>query len=317
MLPQPLKTGKQSFVTVSPILGGKITLPEKYFVDPADETAFHTVPSLSFLITSTSHQPWPRRILFDLGLRSRITDYSEPQQRHLANRTPYTIGPGVAAILRSEGLDPASDIDTVILSHVHYDHHGDPDHFPGAQFVVGPGTDSLLEHGLLGSAGSHQHFSGKDLLPVGRTVELPFPGTNTGDDGIYEWKSFGSMNMMGIDFLGDGSVYILDSPGHLPGHVNLLCRISEKKWICLCGDAYHDRRLLTGEKGIAFWEQQEQEEKVVVCCIHHDPPAAERALKQLRELASLLPGDVEMIGAHDAGWFAQANREGRMFPACL
>ncbi|OIW34930.1 Metallo-hydrolase/oxidoreductase [Coniochaeta ligniaria NRRL 30616] len=299
MLP-PSKDG-QNFVTVSPILGGQITLPEQHFVHPADATAHHTVPSLSFLITHPGHGEGPRRVMFDLGLRSSITDYSEPQQRHLSNREPYTIGPGVAATLRQGGCDPL-DIDTVILSHVHYDHHGDPEHFPNAQFIVGPGTTRLLEHGLESSA-SHQHFS-KHLLPPERTVELPSLTEETGE---YKWEPLGPFSS--IDLLGDGSVFVLDSPGHLPGHINLLCRISSENWVCLCGDAYHDRRLLTGERDIAFWEGSDG----AVCCIHNDPTSAARALRQLRELVSL--GNVELIGAHDAGWFA-ANRH-RMFPEVL
>ncbi|KAK3681243.1 beta-lactamase-like protein [Podospora appendiculata] len=294
----------QIFVTVSPILGGEITLPEKYFIDPADPAASHTVPSLAFLI---QHPKLNRRIMFDLGLRSSITSYSAPQQLHLTNRKPHAIGPGVAAVLQQGGLSPL-DIDTVILSHVHYDHHGDPDHFPRAQFIVGPGTTHLLAHGLGGSA-SHQHFS-NNLLPADRTLELPaLAATDTQQSmSVYKWNPLGPFSA--IDLLADGSVFILDSPGHLPGHVNLLCRLSSEKWVCLCGDAYHDRRLLTGERDIAFWEGADG----AVCCIHNDPAAARTALGQLRELAGA--GDaVEMIGAHDGGWY-KANL-GRMFPGGL
>ncbi|KAB5580387.1 beta-lactamase-like protein [Coniochaeta sp. 2T2.1] len=298
----PLPEERQSYVTVSPILGGQITLPEKFFINPADATARHTVPSLSFLITHPGHgDHGPQTLLFDLGLRSKITGYSEPQQHHLVNRKPYLLGPGVAATLTEGGIDPG-DIDTVILSHVHYDHHGDPEHFSSSQFIVGPGTTRLLEHGL-DSGASHQHFS-KDLLPPDRTTELPSLYDETTQ---YKWQSLGPFSA--IDFYNDGSIYILDSPGHLPGHINLLCRISAKKWVCLCGDAYHDRRLLTGERDIAFWEG----DGGAVCCIHNDPDAARKALGQLRELAGM--GDVELIGAHDAGWFA-ANGE-RMFPSTL
>jgi glyoxylase-like metal-dependent hydrolase (beta-lactamase superfamily II) len=193
------------------------------------------------------------------------------------------------------------DIDTVILSHVHYDHHGDPEHFPNAQFIVGAGTTTLLEHGLESTA-SHQHFS-KDLLPPNRTVELPSLAAET----EHKWELLGPFSS--IDLFGDGSVFVLDSPGHLPGHINLLCRISCERWICLCGDAYHDRRLLTGERDIAFWEGPDG----AICCIHNDPTSAKNALHQLRELASL--GNVELIGAHDAGWLV-ANQH-RMFPASL
>lgn len=239
--------------------------------------------------------------MFDLGLRSLVTDYSQPQQQHLQNRKPYTVGPGVAEALRQEKID-ASDIDIVILSHVHYDHHGDPQHFPKARFFIGPGTLHLLYHGLP-STSSHQHFV-KDLLPRDQTVEFPDISETHGD---YKWNAMGSLSS--IDLFGDGSIYVLNSPGHLPGHINLLCRVAAGKWVCLCGDAYHDRRLLTGERDIGFWTGEDGS----VCCIHNDPDAARKALGQLRELAAA--GDVELIGAHDALWCA-ANSH-RMFPASL
>ncbi|POR34219.1 Uncharacterized protein TPAR_05579 [Tolypocladium paradoxum] len=297
----PPASDEQIYVTVSPISGGKITLPERFFTEPADQHAYHTVPSLAFHIIHPVPNCHPHRIMFDLGLRSSVTNYSEPQQQHLQNRKPYTVGPGVAEALRQEKID-ASDIDIVILSHVHYDHHGDPEHFPKAKFLVGPGTLHLLEHGLP-STSSHQHFA-KDLLPRDQTVELPEISEANSD---YKWDTMGSFSS--IDVFGDGSIYVLNSPGHLPGHINLLCRVSAGKWVCLCGDAYHDRRLLTGERDIAYWTGQDGS----VCCIHNDPNAARQALGQLRELAAT--GDVELIGAHDALWYA-ANSD-RMFPASL
>lgn len=297
----PPASHEQVYVTVSPILGGKITLPERFFTEPADHHAYHTVPSLAFHITHPVPNREPQHIMFDLGLRSSVTSYSEPQQEHLQNRKPYTIGPGVAEVLRQEKID-ASDIDAIILSHVHYDHHGDPEHFPRAKFFVGPGTLHLLEHGLP-STSSHQQFV-KDLLPRDRTVEFP---NLLEVHSHYKWDTLGPF--FSIDFCKDGSIYVLDSPGHLPGHINLLCRVSADKWVCLCGDAYRDRRLLTGERDIAFWTGQDGS----VCCIHHEPDAARQALRQLRELVG--GGDVELIGAHDAQWYA-ANAD-RMFPASL
>jgi ribonuclease BN (tRNA processing enzyme) len=68
----------------------------------------------------------PIRIMFDLCLQSRLEIYIPEQQNYLdAGRRPYRLGPGVATPLVKGGLNPDTDVDLVILSHVHYDHHGD------------------------------------------------------------------------------------------------------------------------------------------------------------------------------------------------
>ncbi len=54
------------------------------------------------------------------------------------------------------------------------------------------------------------------------------------------------------DYFGDGSLYLIDAAGHLPGHVNILARTNATgSWIYLAGDTAHDMRLLTGERAVA------------------------------------------------------------------
>lgn len=42
------------------------------------------------------------------------------------------------------GIDP-NDVDAVIVSHIHYEHTGNPDQFPNAKYHVGPGSLELIE----------------------------------------------------------------------------------------------------------------------------------------------------------------------------
>lgn len=292
---------RDKFVTVSALFGGSITLPERFFVKPAIHDACQTVPSLAFLITHKATADEITRIMFDLGLRSTEAAYTEAQRKHLLSRKPYTLGPGIADLLADGGILPG-DIDMVILSHVHYDHHGDPCRFPKATFIIGPGTGHLLEHGMP-HAPSHQHFS-PNLLPQERTVELPALGKASAR---FKWERLGDLDV--VDLFGDGSVYVINSPGHLPGHINLLCRTGRDQWVCLCGDAYHDRRLLSGECEIAQWVSEEGR----TCCIHTDPKASGDFLHKLRELAQSI--NVKMISAHDAVWYGE-HADG-MFPDCI
>ncbi|KAI9660332.1 MAG: hypothetical protein M1821_009682 [Bathelium mastoideum] len=324
----PPSSPNQTYVTVSPLEGGFITLPEKFFVSPADPNARKQVPSLSFLITHPGPPPpllqpfspatrkTPYRILFDLGLRRSASRYMPIQQVHLESRQPHRLEPGIAAQLVDGSLEPGA-IDAVFLSHVHYDHHGDPEDFPASAFVVGHGALAVLEHGLPGK-GSHQHFE-KDLLPAGRTIELPAPPDPraSADDTHREqrstsaeirWAPLGPFPAA-LDLFGDGSVYVIDTPGHLPGHMNLLCRIGPEKWVCLAGDAFHDKRLLTGEKEIGTWAG----EGGVELCIHVDKEMARQSIERLRELSTV--EGVEIVAAHDVGWWER--NKGKFFPRHL
>ncbi|KAF2809403.1 Metallo-hydrolase/oxidoreductase [Mytilinidion resinicola] len=286
----------QKFVTISPLTSGFITLPERSFVSPADSGAVRTVPSMAFLITHpglADGSSKPFYLMFDLGLRSDLNRYTPMQQAHLRNRQPYQLGPSVARQLADGGI-AATEIDAIVISHMHYDHHGDLEDFPTSEVIVGHGAWDITAHGLP-SKGTHQHFD-PHVLPKERTVELPPVGsTSVAPEQRWKWDALGPLPAA-IDLLGDGSVYVLDCPGHLPGHVNLLCRTGPTKWVCLCGDAFHDPRLLSGERDLGFWADEDGHS----LCIHLDPEGARESIARLRMLQQL--GGIHVVAAHDEHW---------------
>ena len=118
---------------ISALEGGHLTLPERLLVTDADPEKKSTVPSLSFLIQHPSKSQdgnqKNQNIVFDLGVKRDLKGYMPAMQAHIANRQPVVTSPDVADALRKEGLDPAKDIDYVIMSHVHWDHVGTPADF--------------------------------------------------------------------------------------------------------------------------------------------------------------------------------------------
>jgi 3-hydroxyisobutyrate dehydrogenase len=263
----------------------------------------------------------PKHILFDLGLREEKGNYTDDQQAHIKNREPVVFGPSVATTLQENGV-ASTEIDWVVYSHVHWDHTGEPSEFPNASFIIGHGSGALLERGFDASAGSHAAFD-KKLLDHRDVFELPpyLEGGNVDDESLVTtnalppnaWSPLGPFPEA-MDMLGDGSVFLIPSPGHLQGHVNLLCRVAEKRWVYLGGDTFHHRSLLTGEAEIATWRDIEGRE----LCVHTDRAAAEEMFALLRKLQDQAAADgmeVEIISSHDQDWY-DANQE-RLFPQTL
>ena len=309
-------------VTVHALSSGSLTLPSKAFVYPAADDERLTVPSLSFLIQHrTSPTAEPVRLVFDLGIRRIHTNYPVPLREHLKSREPFTTVPDVSESLAKGGLTN-DDIDFVAFSHVHWDHVGTPSDFETSTFVVGHGSLALLERGSNAAKGSHAHFE-RDLLPGNRTIELPKVGDGCDVDSVdaiaarklnpdgLRYAPLDDFNA--IDVFGTGLVYLVDAPGHLQGHQNLLVRLSEAKWLYLAGDAAHDRRILRGTHSVATWVNELGQS----CSIHSDMAMVQNTLDKIRvvEEQGLRGCEVEVVFAHDVEWLDRsANRE-RFWPS--
>lgn len=329
------------YVTVSALDAGHLTLPERLFVTDADQEKRSTVPSLSFLIRHPSSSPTndgstKTNLVFDLGLKRDLAAYTPAQQKHNAQRQPVIVDPDCAESLRKGGseaqarelplLEPSKDIHFVILSHVHWDHVGTPSDFSAATFAVGSGTLDLLKNG--GGPLYPAELFNDEELPARRTVE--FPPATTATSGKYSapgdvpkhtetpadtsaklppsastwsWKPLGGFPAA-LDFFGDGSVYVIDSPGHLYGHVNLLVRLGLRKYVYLGGDCCHDPRILSGEKGIAMYEDG----RGGMRSVHADTGVASETLDHIRKFVQekTITGseevEVEVVVAHDGKW---------------
>lgn len=78
----------------------------------------------------------------------------------------------------------------------------------------------------------------------------------------------------------------------------------------LCGDAFHDKRLLTGEREIGTWEGPHR-----TLCIHLDKKAAAESIARLRHFQKQAGREVELIAAHDEGWWEEHKKD--KFPGTI
>src|SRR5262249_6418727 len=102
------------------------------------------------------------------------------------------------------------------ISHYHGDHTGQASQFPSATLLIGKGDWDALNDPKSAAASSAQFFT--TLMPGAAKVE-PL----TGDKDVF----------------GDGSVIVLNTPGHRPGHHSLLVKLKTMGTVMITGDLAH------------------------------------------------------------------------------
>ncbi|KAI9689758.1 MAG: hypothetical protein M1822_009640 [Bathelium mastoideum] len=203
-----------------------IELPLSTFFEPEIPGKTHlTSPSYSFLIT---HRPSNRKVLFDLGVRKDWTNMAPRVVKHIQNSGwTVSISHNVADILTTHNV-PLDDIEAIVWSHQHWDHIGDPSTFPtSTALVVGPGFPANFTPGYptnLDARLRDSDFAGRALREI-TFSETPKLG-----------------RFRAHDYFGDGSFYLLDTPGHTLGHLCGLARTTpspDATFMLMAGDACH------------------------------------------------------------------------------
>lgn len=236
-------------------------------------------------------------MLVDLGIRKDWQNLPQPLLSRFSQiKFVIDVPQDVPTSLRNGGIDPASEIKDVLLTHIHFDHYGDTKPFEGARFIVGSEGAQIAASGW---PTDPKAVTPANLLPEGRTT---FLSPHSSDSG-HRWAPIGPFPHA-LDWYGDGSLYIIDAPGHLPGHINVLVRTSpDGGWVYLAGDTAHDYRLINGESKIADTEG--------FGCAHRDKEGAERHMQRVKELKEK-EKRVRVLLAHDRLWY-EVNKGGPAF----
>ena len=117
--------------------------------------------------------------------------------------------------LADVGVKP-DDISIVGISHNHGDHVGQAIYFPKAKLLMGAADLAAMR------AADHS-----PMVDPERIAPWLAPGSNA--EGVVGDK----------DIFGDGSVVMLEMPGHTEGHHSLLVRLQKMGPVLLSGDEYH------------------------------------------------------------------------------
>jgi glyoxylase-like metal-dependent hydrolase (beta-lactamase superfamily II) len=229
-----------------------------------------SVPDFVFLI---EHLATGDKYMFDLGMREDL--YNSPPavvENILPKFENFPKSP--AAILKEHGTveQQPSAVRAVILSHSDFDHVGrfGRDGFSKAELWIGPTTCTLARPGY--PTDEKSTVFSDDLPKNGsrKVVEFKLPVSMLDDKrrtaikvaeerGNYEgiewrepingWFGLGAFEAA-FDLLNDGSAYLIDAPGHAPGHQMLLVRVktgsvdTTDDFVLLAGDCYHHPAML-------------------------------------------------------------------------
>jgi N-acyl homoserine lactone hydrolase len=187
------------------------------------------------------------------------SDYMVWDTGYLPGSVPNATNKPLAELLAQMNVKP-EQVKFVGISHFHADHTGQLDTVPNATLLIGQKEWDALN------------------------APKPMQGANVA--GFKHWMGGGGKvepQAADKDVFGDGTVMILRTPGHTPGHQSLLVRLKDKGNVVLVGDAvhFHENYQSNGVPGfnydraetIASIERIKQIEKNLkaTVIIQHDP----------------------------------------------
>lgn len=185
-----------------------------YNLDELSDTRAYVGQSRKFVGSCYLIRHGDAYLLWDTGLSKEYLNKPFTQGDADSNSLATTVVDQLAKI----GVKPAQ-VSMIGISHYHLDHIGQAADFPQARLLIGKRDFEAL--GQPAHTARAKFFS--PWLQQGADVEKI-----TGDHDVF----------------GDGSVVMLDLPGHTPGHHGLLVQLPKRGAVLLSGDVVHFRENL-------------------------------------------------------------------------
>ena len=218
-------------------------------------------------VTDQGNLGWSTISLLKAGRRNIVIDTGPASRRQLLYRA-----------LRERGLD-FEDIDTVVLTHLHWDHCQNTDLFRNARIAVHP-------------------------------RELDYARNPNPKDISAAWYVADMLGKMKVDPVSEGDeivdgVSILDTPGHTRGHIGVVVEVGRER-VLVAGDALPEGG--TVKRGLPyniFWDVDDARESVEKILDASDVfyPGHDRPFRLDGERVEYLhgPTNVEILGSNEGG----------------
>jgi N-acyl homoserine lactone hydrolase len=217
-----------------PLLAGEIRIARDFYVPPdgalgpyramlsqllGRDTVWAPVPV--FLVEHPQQGP----VLVDTGYAAdaagNLARTMGRASATLFDHRPYDLD----VLLERAGVR-AADIRTVVMTHLHNDHVAGCERLRGATFVADRREWLAGDRGGIGlSSGGYVPAL---IRSITRREIVDFDGPRAAALGPFERS---------IDLFGDGSVILIATPGHTPGHQSVLVRLGGGREVLLTGDA--------------------------------------------------------------------------------
>ncbi|RFU81922.1 metallo-beta-lactamase superfamily [Trichoderma arundinaceum] len=208
---------------------GLMSLPSALFLDPVVEG--HEVMNGADTAFLIENERLGKKLVFDLGTRKDWWNLPRKVRDPLAFCVGVKVEKDVPEVLKGSGI-LLNEIDDIIWSHSHLDHRGDVSLFPPNTTLNYGKAVAYLKPEITGEAEAV-------------FLESDFAGRHNNEIDFSK-STFQIGGFTALDFYGDGSLYLLDTPGHDHGHLSALARTTSisaghgnDTFILLAGDACH------------------------------------------------------------------------------